>query len=186
MLHRKECIASNICVWLLCMYRAPRTLYCMYRGGEAECRTGNGQNSPHSPLLSRIDKSSLGVPRIGVATPWDDCPYAKSNANTFVRARAYRVFLTSCVGINLGDIPPHSVGKPYTHSPPSSIVTIRVFDWTTEPLSGLDCIVDVSNRNIQQNKSELRSAVPLPGQKIQDSQKRVKIYPEIARYSFYK
>ena len=31
--------------------------------------------------------------------------YAKSNANTFVRAHAYRVFLTSCVGINLGDIP---------------------------------------------------------------------------------
>ena len=28
-----------------------------------------------------------------------------SNANTFVRARAYRVFLTLCVGINLGDIP---------------------------------------------------------------------------------
>ena len=43
--------------------------------------------------------------RIGVANPGDDCPYAKSNANTFVRARAYRVFLTSCVGINLGDIP---------------------------------------------------------------------------------
>ena len=58
----------------------------------------------HSPLLFRIDKSSLGVSRIGVATPWDDCPYTKSNANTFVRARAYRVFLTSCVGINLGDI----------------------------------------------------------------------------------
>ena len=56
-------------------------------------------------LLFRIDKSSLGVSRIGVATPWDDCPYAKSNANTFVRARAYRVFLTSCVGIDLGDIP---------------------------------------------------------------------------------
>ena len=31
--------------------------------------------------------------------------YAKSNANTFIRARAYRVFLTSCVGINLGEIP---------------------------------------------------------------------------------
>ena len=56
-------------------------------------------------LLFRIDKTSLGVSRIGVATPRDDCPYAKSNANTFVRARAYRVFLTSCVGINLGDIP---------------------------------------------------------------------------------
>ena len=26
-------------------------------------------------LLFRIDKSSLGVSRIGVATPWDDCPY---------------------------------------------------------------------------------------------------------------
>ena len=42
---------------------------------------------------------------IGVASPWDNCPYVKSNANTFVRAGAYRVFLTSCVGINLGDIP---------------------------------------------------------------------------------
>ena len=49
-------------------------------------------------LLFRIDKTSLGVSRIGVATPRDDCPYAKSNANTFVRARAYRVFQTSCVG----------------------------------------------------------------------------------------
>ena len=66
-----------------------------------------------------------------MATPRDDCPYAKSNANTFVPSRAYRVFLTSCVGINLGDIPlggcgtlgmsprvipTHSVGKPYTNS----------------------------------------------------------------------
>ena len=38
----------------------------------------------------------IGVSRIG---------YAKSNANTFVRARAYRVFLTSCDWINLGNIP---------------------------------------------------------------------------------
>ena len=29
---------------------------------------------------------------IGVATAWDDCPYGKSNANTFIRARTYRVF----------------------------------------------------------------------------------------------
>ena len=43
--------------------------------------------------------------RIGVATPWGDCQYAESIANTLVRARAYRVFLTSCVWINLGDIP---------------------------------------------------------------------------------
>ena len=56
-------------------------------------------------LLFLIDKSSLGMSRKDEAIPWDDCPYAKSNANTFVRARAYRVFLTSCVGINLGDIP---------------------------------------------------------------------------------
>ena len=66
----------------------------------------------YSPLLFRTDKFSLGVSRIGVATPWDDCPYAKSNANTFVRARAYRVFLTSCVGINLGDIP-QGLGHPW-------------------------------------------------------------------------
>ena len=57
-------------------------------------------------LLFRTDKTSLGVSRIGVATPWDDCPYAKSNDSTFVRARAYRVLLTSCVGINLGDAAP--------------------------------------------------------------------------------
>ena len=68
----------------------------------------------YGAILFCIDKSSLGVFRIGVATPWDDCPYAKSNANTFVRAHAYRVFLTSCVGINLGDIPsvdPSTLGR---------------------------------------------------------------------------
>ena len=45
--------------------------------------------------------------------PWDDCPYTKSNANTFVCAHAYRVFLTSCrdeprghpSGTSLGNIP---------------------------------------------------------------------------------
>ena len=47
----------------------------------------------------------MGCLHIGVATPWDDCPYGKSNDNTFVRARAYSVFLTSCVWINLRDIP---------------------------------------------------------------------------------
>ena len=86
----------------------------------------------YPPLLFRIDKSSLGVPRIGVATPWDDCPYTKSNANTFVRAHAYRVFLTSCVGINLGDIPRAcgTLGVPPRLIPPhlvelaSSIVVI--------------------------------------------------------------
>ena len=49
-----------------------------------------------------------------MATPRDDCPYAKSNANTFVRAHAYGVFLTSCVRINLKDIPsvdPHTLGR---------------------------------------------------------------------------
>ena len=30
--------------------------------------------------------------RIDEAIPRDDCPYAKSNANTFICARAYRVF----------------------------------------------------------------------------------------------
>ena len=75
--------------------------------------------------------TSLGVSRIGVDTPWDDCPYAKSNANTFVCARAYRVFLTSCVGINLGDIPQHSVGKPYTNSPPSSIVSVQYYGYVS-------------------------------------------------------
>ena len=90
-------------------------------------------------LLFRIDKSSRGVSRIDEATPWDACPYAKSNANTFVRARAYRVFRPRVSGSTSGAplgafgtlgvpprlIPPHSVGKPYTNSPSSSIVTIQ-------------------------------------------------------------
>ena len=63
----------------------------------------NWQILSKKALLFHIDKTSLGVSHIGVATPWDDCP--KINVNTFVRARAYRVFLTSCVSINLGDIP---------------------------------------------------------------------------------
>ena len=53
-------------------------------------------------LLFRINKSSLGMARIDEAIPWDDCPFAKNNANTFIRARAYRVFPLSveCGGIN--------------------------------------------------------------------------------------
>ena len=106
--------------------RGPRSL------GPSVCRF------PHrnTTLLFRIDKISLGVSRIGVATPRDDCPYAKSNDNTLALARAYRVFLTSCVGINLGDIPrglrhprdvpsvdPSTLGqKPYTNSLRSCIV----------------------------------------------------------------
>ena len=42
---------------------------------------------------------------IDEATQWDDCPYAKFNANTFVRAYSYRVFLTLCVWINLRGTP---------------------------------------------------------------------------------
>ena len=56
----------------------------------------------HFPLPFCRDKLSLGVSHVDGATPWDDCPYAKGNANTFVRACAYRVFLASCVEINLG------------------------------------------------------------------------------------
>ena len=77
--------------------------------------------------------------RIDEAIPWDDCPYAKSNANTFVHARAYRVFRPrvsgSTSGATLGAfgtlgvppqlIPPHLVRKPYMNSPPSSIVTMQ-------------------------------------------------------------
>ena len=36
------------------------------------------------------------------AIPWDDCPYARSNANTFVRARAYMVFQPRVSGSTLG------------------------------------------------------------------------------------
>ena len=59
----------------------------------------------HFPLPFCRDKLSLGVSHVDGATPWDDCPYAKGNANTFVRACAYRVFLASCVEINLGGNP---------------------------------------------------------------------------------
>ena len=80
---------------------------------------------PHRQIIPR------GVSYRSGESLWDDCPYAKSNANTFVRACAYRVFLTSCVGINLGMsprlIPPHSVWKPFMNSPPSSIVTMPNF-----------------------------------------------------------
>ena len=40
------------------------------------------ENQMREALLFHIDKTSLGVSHIGVATPWDDCPYTKSNANT--------------------------------------------------------------------------------------------------------
>ena len=49
-------------------------------------------------ILFRMNKSSLGMARIDEAIPWDDCPYAKSNANTFVHAHAYRVFRTRVSG----------------------------------------------------------------------------------------
>ena len=39
-------------------------------------------------MLFRIDKTSLGVSRIGEATPRDDCPYTKSNT-------VYRLILAS-------------------------------------------------------------------------------------------
>ena len=59
-------------------------------GAQLEMRESQKLGEPKlgdGPLLFGIDKTSLGVSGIGVATPWDDCPYAKSNANTFVRAR---------------------------------------------------------------------------------------------------
>ena len=39
----------------------------------------------------RTAKSSHGVSRVGVTNSWDDCPYTLSNANTYVRARAYGI-----------------------------------------------------------------------------------------------
>ena len=92
----------------------------------------------HSALLFRMNKSSLGMARIDEAIPWDDCPYAKSNANTLVRPRAYRVFRPRVSGSTSGAplgafgtlgvppqlIPPHSVQKPYNNSPSSSNATL--------------------------------------------------------------
>ena len=54
---------------------------------------------PHRQIIPR------GVSYRSGESLWDDCPYAKSNANTFVRARAYRDFLTLCVGTDLRYIP---------------------------------------------------------------------------------
>ena len=45
-----------------------------------------------------MKKSSLGMSCIDEATPWDACQYAKSNANTFVRACANRVFRPCVLG----------------------------------------------------------------------------------------
>ena len=55
-----------------------------------------------SSLLFRMNKSSLGMARIDEAIPLDDCPYALCNANTFVRARAYRVFQPRMLGSTSG------------------------------------------------------------------------------------
>ena len=98
------------------------------------------------------------------ATPWDDCPYAKSNANTFVRASAFRVFqprvsgstsraplgALGTLGVPPRLIPPHSVGKPYTNSPPSSIVTL---------LSGGSFIIFVSGPPLLLDAARGQSAV---------------------------
>ena len=121
-------------------------------------------------LLFCIDKSSLGVSHIGVATPWDDCPYAQSNANTFVRARAYRVFLTSCVGINLGNIPwgqrhplmsprlnpLHSVIKHYTNTLRLCIVTLHQLPMSVE---GVPVFVERPHGREGELQLELASAV---------------------------
>ena len=48
-------------------------------------------HSGNVPLLTMYTKHPWECLGIGVATPWDDCLYDKSN-DTIVRARAYRVF----------------------------------------------------------------------------------------------
>ena len=54
--------------------------------------------------------------------------HVKSNANAFIRAHTYKVFLTLCVRINLGGtprfIPPHSIWKTYTNSAPYIVTLI--------------------------------------------------------------
>ena len=72
---------------------------------DKEFRDGLMKRQGFQNVTFCVDKSSLGVSRIDEATPWDDCPYAKSNANTFFSVCAYCVFLTLCVGFNLRGIP---------------------------------------------------------------------------------
>ena len=97
--------------------------------------SGGGVNHPNSDeivhYLPVLAKHPLGClilewPSLGMIAQ-----YGQNNDNTFVRARAYWIFLTSCVGINLGDTPrglrhprgvpsvdPSTLGqKSYTHSP---------------------------------------------------------------------
>ena len=90
-MHDQTSLLAPLCVFLV--RRGGSGDRILFRYPFADPKTG-----AQFELLFRIDKTSLGVSRIGPATPWDDCPYSKSNANTFVRAHAYRVFLTSCVG----------------------------------------------------------------------------------------
>ena len=72
----------------------------------------------HHTLLIRAEISSLaslGLSLIDEANQWDDCSNVESNTNTFIRARAYRVFLTSCGEINRGSTPrgpQHPQGAP--------------------------------------------------------------------------
>ena len=55
---------------------------------DKEFRDGLMKRQGFQNVTFCVDKSSLGVSRIDEATPWDDCPYVKSNANTFVRVLA--------------------------------------------------------------------------------------------------
>ena len=73
-----------------------------------------------------------------MATPWEDCPYAISNANTFVSACAYRILLTSCVGIGLGGRggqptwPPATLGYPlgrFLHTQSENPLQTRLPQW---------------------------------------------------------
>ena len=85
----------------------------------------------HEALLTHIDKTWVGMSRIR--------PYGQSNANTFVRARIYQSFPDlvcqdeprgdpsgplALSGLSSWLIPPHLVGKSYTHSAATSIVTM--------------------------------------------------------------
>ena len=105
-MHDQTSLLAPLCVFLV--RRGGSGDRILFRYPFADPKTG-----VQFELLFRIDKTSLRVSRIVVATPWDDCPYTKSNDDTFVHARGCRVFLTSYVG------------KPYTNLPLSSIVTLK-------------------------------------------------------------
>ena len=85
--------AAESKIWRSCVVSALYRFERPRRTSAVSCRkaTQFSGKGAEETLLFRIYKTSLGGSHIGEATPRDDCLYAKSNANTFVRARGQKL-----------------------------------------------------------------------------------------------